>query len=632
MKILEGQPGKAINELDKTLAFLGLVFSTILTIWLMMTIGRFIYVSVGILSFLACTGYLLLRRKLSLSTITSLAQTRASPRFYLVLNILFSILLSYGIASIYLSPELYTRPMGYFISIALMAAIVGVEILLLSPHKSHTYSILFKIIIIGLSLQWSQQLIFSNVVGIDPWLHQMFTLKMLDAGHIPEGNWYSKMPVFHLITGVTSLITALNYKMATMLSIGLLQVVCDTLFVFLLGRFILNDKVGLLAALLLMVANQHLLFGFWAIPNTLAITLILPIIYLMFKIRKEKPILAISLYLLFMAILILTHTVAAVSLAILLVVFWAGFKIYTRLYRSKLATLESPLVIGILFAIAMLGYWMYSGHIVLLGNLIKLGFKRDLWGVVPLEAVVRYMRDVPFSDQLFNNLGWFLFFTLSFIGCFYMLSKILGNSYSFVMVMGGLVILALGFLTPLFGLDIIVGRWLYLAQNLLAIPLSLALLLLCGVLRDKLARVGLMSFLVFPLSFLMIMSPTANLDNHLFSPNTGVCYAFTESELQAMDTISNVWDGKIGADRHYQLPIINHFNGNFITIDDYLLTRDFTNGQDMLVMIRQEIVNFPFPLSSGIFKLNYDPRHVLAEQGFSRIYGNGSVNGFLKLQ
>ena len=287
----------------------------------------------------------------------------------------------------------------------------------------------------------------------------------------------------------------------------------------------------------------------------------------------------------------------------------------------------------ILFTVGMFGYWMYvSGHLWRLAQLIYWAFGAEFWGIVPLGMVARYMLGVPFSEQLFNNLGWFLVFALSFIGCFYMVSRRFGNSYSFAMVMGGVVILALGFLSPLFGREIIAGRWLYLAEIMLAIPLGLALLLLCGVFKNKLARVGLMSFLVFPLSFLMIMSPTTNLDNHLFSPNTGVRYAFTESELQAMDTIPNVWDGKIGADEHSKLPIIYQFNGKVITIDDYLLTRDFTNGQDMLVMIRQEIVNFPFPLGGGIFKLHYDPRHVLVEQGFSRIYENSSVSGFLKLQ
>ena len=405
MKIFEGQPGKAINELDKTLAFLGLLFSLILTIWLAITIDRPIYITVGIFSFLACAVYLLTRRNLPLSAIPSIDQIRANPWLYKVLNILFFLLLSYSILSIYLIPELYTRPLGYFISIALMAAIVAVEILFLSPNKSRIYFALFKIIILGLSLRWSQQLIFPSLVGIDPWAHQWFTLKILDAGHIPEGWGYSKLPVFHLITGAAMLITDLNYKMATMLSIGLLQVVCDTLFVFLLGRFILNAKVGLLAALLLMVANLHIVYGFWTIPNTAAVTLILPIIYLLFKIRKEKPTLAVSLSLLLMAVLILTHPIVTMCLAILLFVFWAGFQIYARLYGEKSAT-PVTLTIAILFTVAMFGYWTYvSGHLSGLARYMGEVFATELWGI-PLEVVTqRYMLGVPLLELLFKNLG-----------------------------------------------------------------------------------------------------------------------------------------------------------------------------------------------------------------------------------
>ena len=630
MKILEGQPHKAINELDRTLALLGVLFTVPLTIWLAITVGRPIHVLVGILCFLACAGYLIIRTNLSLSTIPSLLQTTGSPRFYLVLNILFFVLFSYSILSIYLSPELYTRPLGYFISTTLMAAIVAVEILFLSPRKSHTYFALFKIVTIALSLRWLQQLIFPGVVGVDPWAHEWFTLQILDAGHIPEGWGYSNLPVFHLITEAAMLITDLNYKMATMLSIGLLQVVCDTLFVFLLGRFMLSGKVGLLAGLLLMVASSHIRFGFWTIPNTAAAILILPIIYLLFKLRRDKPILALCLCLLLMAVLILTHTIVAMCMAILLFVFCGGFEVYAKLYGEKSAT-PTSLSIAILFTGAMLGYWMYiSGHIWTLAHLVDVGFYDELWEIVPLEVVARYILGVPLSEQLFNNLGMFLFFALSFIGCFYFASRKFGNRSSFAMVMGGVVILALAFFPPLFGREIIIGRWIYLANIMLAIPLGLALFLLCGVLKNKLARVGLMSFLVFPLSFLMIMSPAANLDNHLFSPNTGVRFAFTEAELQAAATISKVWDGKIGVDRYYQGPIHWQFNAKVTAIDDYLLAPDFRDSQDMLVMIRQEIVKSPFGLGGGIFKLDYDPRHVLAEQGFSRIYENGSVSAFVK--
>ena len=50
----------------------------------------------------------------------------------------------------------------------------------------------------------------------------------------------------------------------------------------------------------------------------------------------------------------------------------------------------------------------------------------------------------------------------------------------------------------------------------------------------------------------------------------------------------------------------------------------------MLVLIRQEIVTNPFRARPGVFRLNYDPREALTQQGFSKIYDSGSVSGFIK--
>ncbi|MBT9132324.1 MAG: hypothetical protein DDT33_00838 [Firmicutes bacterium] len=634
MKIFEGQPRKAIDQLDKTLAFVGLLSSLILTIWLAMTIGRPIYVTVGVLVSLACAGYLLLRRNLPLSAIASIDQIRASPWLYKVLNTLFFLLFLYSILSIHLSPELYTRPLVYFIATALMAAIVAVEILFLPSHKSHTYFALFKIIIIGLSLRWSQQLIFPGLVGVDPWTHEGYVLQVLDAGHVlPILGQYYYMPFFHLLTGVTMLITNLDYRIGVMFSITLFQVLSDTLFIFLLGRFIVSHKVALLAPLLLGVANMHITFGFWLIPNTMSTILILPVIYLLFKMRGEVPVRSMLLSLFFMIALILTHAFA-LWLAILLFVFLMGGKIRNKLYHER-SVMPATLGITSMFTILMLGYWMHiTGHLTELAIFIREGFREDL-GVITqgllAEAAGRHALLIPFLEQLFNNIGMLLLFTLSFIGCFYMISKKFGNIYAFVFAIGGGTILAIGFIPLLTGHGIIEYRWHLFAQTLLAIPLAVALLLLCQICKERFAKAGIISFIVFLLAFFMIMS--SNIDNHTFAPNTKIRVAFTESEFQAFDTISGMWDNEIGADSHVFWPFLHQFEGEIIQIDESLLTGDFRHDHEMLIMIREEIVERPFQVHLvGNIRLDHDPRPILAEQGFSRIYDNGSVAGFLKLQ
>lgn len=626
LRIYEGQLSKAIDELDKTLSFLGLLFSTVLIAWLVKTSKEPVYITATILFFVACSGYLFLRGR----TISFLVISRTNHRLYLALNILFFFILSYSMISIQSAHEIYTRPISYFISIALMTSIVSIETLFLPPSKSCIYFAIFKIILIGLSLM-SQMLIFPGVEGVDPWWHQMFTLKMLDAGHLPAEYGYSKLPLFHLMIGVTSLITGLNYEISTIFSISSMQLVVFILFIFLMGKFIFNTTVGLQAALLVGVASYRIMWSYWSIPSTIAAVLIPIILYLLFKRRKEGQNSAILLCFVLMVALILTHPLGSMWLAILLFVLWAGFEIYTRLYICKFY-MPVSLTIAILFSIAMLGYWTYaSGHLSELAKFIKVGFGEEAWGPGPLGTTIQYMLDIPFSERVFNNIGNFLFFAFSIVGCFYMVSKKHRNEYRFVIVLSGIVILATGFLTPLFGFEVLGGRWFYMAQIILAIPLSLGLFLVCELFKKNSVKVLIISFMVFILSFLMIMSPSANLDNHIFSPNTGVRYAFTDAELHAAETISNRWSGNIGTDVYYRMPFIYQFNAKFSVIDGCILSKDYKNCQDMLVVIRQEVVKFAFQLGGNPYRLQYDPNQVLVEQSFSHIYENGFVSGHEKV-
>ena len=109
-----------------------------------------------------------------------------------------------------------------------------------------------------------------------------------------------------------------------------------------------------------------------------------------------------------MVALILTHTVAAMWMAILLFVFWIGFVFYSAVYHEH--GIPVTLTITSLFTVAMFGWWTYaSGHICTLAGLIKWGFS--------IDTVMHVMPEygMPFSEQLFGYPGMFLFYAISFI-------------------------------------------------------------------------------------------------------------------------------------------------------------------------------------------------------------------------
>ena len=99
-----------------------------------------------------------------------------------------------------------------------------------------------------------------------------------------------------------------------------------------------------------------------------------------------------------------------------------------------------------------------------------------------------------------------------------------------------------------------------------------------------------------------------------------------------MNTAANIYNGRIASDRNYKLlEYLPNLDGRIVDISNQLYSRDFTASQDMLVLIRQEIVVNPLKvLRYAPFRLDYDPREALTEQGFSRVYECGSVSGFIK--
>ncbi len=126
---------KITDELDETLAYFGLSAALILLLFMMVFIGRPTSTIGPILIFLTCATYLFIRKNISVSTIQSLDQISVSSRFYIILNIIFFLSLSFSIISIHLRIDPYIRPLEYFIITSFMAAIVAFVYGIIKVHS-----------------------------------------------------------------------------------------------------------------------------------------------------------------------------------------------------------------------------------------------------------------------------------------------------------------------------------------------------------------------------------------------------------------------------------------------------------------------------------------------------------------
>jgi hypothetical protein len=621
-----------LRDLDKTLAVTGVIFS-ILMIILGVIITRFMYSLMGGLVLIACLLWLAIRKNhtFTFHLPESRTMTISCATCFFGLYIL-------SILSVYLRPELYERPLLYFILTALMAGVIACEIF--TSGRRHAGLILIQILLLGVSITWSQLLIFPSLLGIDPWYHSALTNRIIDENFIPEGYAYSKLPLFHLTIATTSLIASLPYKLANMVSVSLGQIICNAVFVFLIADYLFkNHRVGLLAALMVVIANHHIRMTYWSIPNAFAVVFIPIVIYLALSTAKSNPrdintlFMGIIMILLMVGI-ILTHSIAAMCMAILLFVAWGASTLYKVFYPR--AECYTTLLVPFGFTVMMVAWWTYaSGHVRTLGQLMKWGFSVDCFVKTPAEYL-NYAMTIPLGEQIFNNLGVYLFWAVSLIGVFYMISR-RGNSSTFLVASVGVTPLAVTFLSFISGTTVIGDRWWYCAQILLSIPLAVAVYLVATwKSRKPLSLYCFVFGFVIILSIFMIMSTPANVDNHIFSPVTGSTYAYTQSEMVASKFFAKNTIGVISSDANYctnpSSSVFTHTYGinreRLLRLDDSLVFGEFDHDGSVKILRSKWLQE---PLKRGGLSLSVHPdlNNYVSNLGFNRIYESPTMSGYI---
>jgi len=278
------------------------------------------------------------------------------------------------------------------------------------------------------------------------------------------------------------------------------------------------------------------------------------------------------------------------------------------------------------FIVVMFSYWMYiSGHITHVGTIIDNAFGLERQMGYP--GVVDYISTVPLSETLLNISGLLLFYFFSVIGILVILSKGLRNPDRFCFILGSAAVTLVALLGSTFGLtDLLPDRILANSQILLSVPAAAGIIFLSNVFRQRHWKFVALTGLMVILSFLWITSHSANQESPIYSHNTSYRLSYTQSEMQAANTIFQIYEGKVITDSSYKAVLLEKLHTRGIT--GYLISKDFTDV-DKLVVIRDYSVEH-LAYGGGIYlQLDYDPRPVLGEQGFSHIYNCGTVSAFL---
>lgn len=584
--------------------------------------GSIVSLLFGVLVFVPCATWLFMR-----SHERSILEPSCSRRTFLLFSTGFWVLFIICTLLLYNQADAYQRPPGYLIGVALMAGMLVGEVLCSSQRTLPL--ILTQIILLGLSVSWSQVVNYPGVVGMDPWFHQMFTNLLIENHYLPLSYNYAHFPVFHLLIGQTAVLTGLEYNIATLFSVSLMQITCNVLFVYLFAVVVFQSrKVGALASLMVVLSPYHIYMSYWSIPNAFAAIFIVIALYLLFR-RSERSRAFAVLIGLVLGTLILTHSISALCMTVVLFAAWGASVLYRRFYGEN-DVYYIPLFIPVIFTVAMLAWWLLDTVTVgTLAELLMESFNFHYFQTAP-AGLADHTLTLP-VEEAYNNLGLFLPLFFSLIGIFSMISM-KNAPRQFIAAFIGLAPFAITLSAFLVKIAIIPDRWFYFSGILLGGPLAVAIFLVGSWWRGRGQIISLVvpMLIVTVFAFLAVTNPIADHWDPLISPNS-TRNALFESEIDAFHTVAGVSPSPIKTDRYYAESLRWVLNVT-IPFDDEIYSRDYSRLSRNLVLIRSTVEDGPFNLYSVAYRLDYSLGSDLSRAMFSQVYDSRTVEGYLRLR
>jgi len=601
-------------------ALLGVVISCLNLIY-----SNAYMITIGPMLIIVCLVYLVFRRKL-LAPISDLQASR-SP---ILINIIFWLSFAGSIYS--LSTEILHRPVTYFILTSLCASMIALQILY-AQGRATIYLIVFEILLISLSVRASAFFVFPTIPGSDPWAHLVYIKDFVNLGHIESTRgwiYYLNYPIVHLNAVTMKLITGVDYKTTMFLGIGL-PVMLSTIFVFLIGRSVVNVKIGLLAALLLNLADYHLRYSVSLGSTGFGLALFTIIVYLLVRDRGALRVSTTGLVILLLLIMVITHTMSTLVMFCFLVFFLVGMYVYRFLYKERgisRASIVTPTLV-IMFGVAMLAYWMYAGYtegLTFFESVIR-GFYSAL-----TEEAGFLARPAPLSaeygwlDPILNITGFLLLYLCGTLGCLLWFSRQNQSRTRVALITAVVLLTAFALSFPVFGIrNIAPYRWFAFIYVILSVVAAFAIFTVIP--RINYRRLGsvILVGIIFGISFFMTTNSTSNLDSPIYAAELSQRMVYTSSEMAVATKVVEVYDGKIITDLQYGGRVLGTYLGRGDVSSNMLSKETLNSG---LVIWRDVMAERPVQASheSVVLGEAFEQR---LENSHNLVYSNNTSKAFL---
>ncbi len=605
----------ALASLSSTnLAAIGLVASAAICVMDLLTINSYYVFVIFLVISIACALYSGLRGNIARADVLSLAhlEPQTESRVHKIVNIAFVCLLSGSI--FLLSQVVYSRPALFLILMCTLAGLVAVEIVVTSDERQIPSSLL-KIIILGIIIRASAYFEFPSTIAVDPYYHVGFIQYILDYAHIPAtvapyaNLEYVNMPMFHFLVAALSLGSGMSVRNSYFF-VGVIECV-GTVFIFLIGRAVLNTKSGLFAALLLVVASQSLMWGIHITPLTLGVVTTLVLLVVFFLVPRNDMGSFIALLVVLLASALLTHEGTAAYTAIVLVIVVAAFALVSKAFagvtdqdeaqnvRALSLHLRSLALLVTLFVGSLISYWLFIG-----GSALSRALAIISGGVTPTSALVQGGQTagglLPSSLPVWSDLPVLILIFFATFGFLYLLSGERKRALSFSWLVASAGLLAITAAIYFLGGTVAQPeRWIIYLQVFMVIPAAAAILTLGSLPKARTGFVIVISAVLI-LSFVGITHPNAKVASELpWDQRPRI--ALLESETAAASTIASKTNGGLITTDLAYAPIFRYqYNIPNVTVFQSLSKANGTSYKNSSLLLRLEIANDPYIASDGV--------------------------------
>lgn len=614
------------NQLDKIASVIGIILGVIISLMNLIYSNEYL-ITIGPMLIIVCGCYLLFGNKLKAMYL----ELQAGRSFILVTNIMYW--LCFAVSIFILRTAILHRPVMYFVLTSIAASMIALQIVYLR-NKSTEYLILFEILLLSLSAAASAFWVFPSLVGIDPWAHLIYIEDFVNSGHVESSMGlisYLYYPITHLSVAGMKLITALDYKEAMFLGIGL-PLILSSVFVYLIGCRLANAKVGLLATLLVNLADVHMQFGIQLIATTFGIMLFTIIYYLIIHDKGKLDIKVIVLALLLLLVMVITHTMSSFVMVLFILCLLIGHYAYNALYKKQSNVnmgMISPILL-MFFIVAMLSYWIFAGAGE--GGDFFLTIVRGLMSSLEestgfLDRSTSPTSAYGYLGPILHIAGYIIIYTLGTMGVLILLSRQYLNKSRLALIAPVVLMTAFALVFPVFGLrNIMPYRWYAFIYVPLGILASFAVLyIIQSISRFNLRNITLV-LIVSVLVFFMITNKFSNVDSPIYASNLTQRLVYSDSEIAAGKKVIDIYDGLIVVDLNYVWAILGFHLGTTVPTSSNMQDDEVINNG--LVIWREVMANTPVRVTGGITVLGTSYEHKL-ELFHDLIYSNNAVKVFL---